>query len=108
MPLESGEVSFHHACAVHGSSGNNSQDRRIGLCLHFVPCRVRLMRRLIEEGALCSAMLLRGDLAHDYFPQEHAPQTDCDIDALAEHAQAVESYRRMVQALGHNTASRFD
>ena len=108
MPLEPGEVSLHHACAIHGSSGNNSSDRRIGLCLHFVPCHVRPMKRLIEKGALCSAMLVRGNLEHEYFPPERAPQGDCDLDALAVHAEAVESYRRMVQALGHNTASRFD
>lgn len=108
MPLEPGEVSLHHACTVHGSGGNLSDDRRIGLCLHFVPSYVRPMKHLIEKGALCSAMLVRGQPEHPHFPPEPAPQSDCDPDAIAAHAKAVASYRGMVQALGHNTASRFD
>jgi len=108
MPLEPGEVSLHHACTVHGSGGNLSPDRRIGLCLHFVPSYVRPMKHLIEQGALCSAMLVRGKPEHGYFPPEPAPKADCDAEAIAAHAEAVASYRRMVGALGHNTASRFD
>jgi non-heme Fe2+,alpha-ketoglutarate-dependent halogenase len=108
MPLEAGEVSFHHGCTIHGSAGNQTSDRRIGLCLHFVPSHVRPLQHLISEKALCSAMLMRGTQEHPYFPPEAPPLSDCDDKALTEHAEAVARYRAMVQALGHNTASRFD
>lgn len=108
MPLLPGEASLHHACTVHGSGGNRSADRRIGLCLHYVPAHVRPMQHLRDTGALCSAMLVRGKTHHAWFPPEPPPQQDNDAAAIAAHAQAVQSYRNMVQALGHNTASRFD
>ena len=108
MPLLPGEVSLHHACTVHGSGGNRSADRRIGLCLHYVPAHVMPMKHLRETGALCSAMLVRGNAKHQYFPPEPPPLQDNDAAAIAAHAQAVQSYRNMVQGLGHNTASRFD
>lgn len=108
MPLLPGEVSLHHACTIHGSGGNRSADRRIGLCLHYVPSHVLPMKHLREAGALCSAMLVRGKAVHDYFPPEPPPQQDSDAAAIAAHAEAVQSYRNMVQALGHNTAARFD
>ena len=108
MPLEPGQVSLHHACTVHGSAGNETSDRRIGLCLHFVPAHVMPMEHLRNSGALCSAMQVRGKARHAFFPPEPPPQADCDDAALAAHAEAVASYRRMVGALGHGTASRFD
>jgi len=108
MPLLPGEVSLHHACTVHGSGGNRSTDRRIGLCLHYVPSHVLPMKHLRETGALCSAMPVRGKAKHAFFPPEPKPQQDNDANAIAAHAESVQSYRNMVQALGHNTASRFD
>lgn len=108
MPLLPGEVSLHQACTIHGSGGNRSPDRRIGLCLHYVPSHVLPMKHLRETGALCSAMLVRGKAKHAFFPPEPAPRHENDPAAIAAHAQAVQSYRNMVHALGHNTASRFD
>lgn len=108
MPLQPGEVSLHHACTVHGSAGNETADRRIGLCLHFVPSHVMPMEHLRKSGALCSAMLVRGRAMHAFFPPEPEPKSDCDEASISAHAEAVASYRRMVGALGHNTASRFD
>lgn len=108
MPLTAGEMSLHHVCTVHGSPGNDTDDRRIGLCLHYMPAHVRPHRQLIEKGALCSAILVRGKPAHPHFPDEAPPQADLDAAAVAEHAKAVASYRRMVEALGHLTASRHD
>jgi non-heme Fe2+,alpha-ketoglutarate-dependent halogenase len=108
MPLQPGEMSLHHTSTVHGSGGNNSDDRRIGFCLDFVPAHVKPNKHLIESGALCSALLVRGKLHHDYFPQEKPPKGIADPDSVREHEAGVASYRRMVQSLGHMTAGRFD
>jgi non-haem Fe2+, alpha-ketoglutarate-dependent halogenase len=108
MPLAPGEVSLHQACTIHGSAGNDSDDRRIGLCLHYVPAHVRPNAHLIKSGALCSALRVRGAKKHDLFPAEPAPLADNDKAAIAAHAAAVASYRNMVQALGHMTAGRLD
>lgn len=108
MPLQPGEVSLHHACTVHGSPGNESNDRRIGLCLHFVPAHVRPIEHLVRSNALCSAILVRGKTKHDLYPLEQPPRADNDAAAIAEHAKAVACYRSMVGALGHVTAARLD
>ena len=108
MPLQPGEMSLHHACTVHGSGGNASDDRRIGLCMHYVPAHVRPIDHLVRSRALCSAMLVRGKRKHDLFPDERSPQADNDAAAIAEHAAGIASYRSMVGALGHLTAARLD
>jgi ectoine hydroxylase-related dioxygenase (phytanoyl-CoA dioxygenase family) len=108
MPLTPGEMSLHHACTVHGSAGNDTADRRIGLCFHYVPATAKPNPDLIRAGALCSAMLVRGRAHHDHFPPEEPPRATNDVAAIAEHAKAVQSYREMVGALGHRTAHRLD
>ena len=37
MPLETGQVSLHNGRLTHASSPNRSNDRRIGLSLHYMP-----------------------------------------------------------------------
>ncbi|MGE0629730.1 MAG: phytanoyl-CoA dioxygenase family protein [Hyphomicrobiaceae bacterium] len=110
MPLRPGEISLHHACAIHGSGGNDSNDRRIGICLNYIPAHVKPNRHLIDNDATCPAMLLRGKAHHDLFPVEipRRPAADADTVSAAAHDAGVAGYRRMVQALGHQTAGRFD
>jgi non-heme Fe2+,alpha-ketoglutarate-dependent halogenase len=108
MPLKPGEMSLHHTCTIHGSGGNQSDDRRIGFCLNFIPAHVKPNADLLATGALCSALLVRGKAHHDLFPQEEPPVGDSDPVSMHEHEKGVASYRRMVQALGHMTAGRFD
>ena len=108
MPLKPGEISLHHTCTVHGSGGNQSNDRRIGFCLNYIPAYVKPTQELLKSGAVCSATLVRGRKHHDLFPEEAIPTGDADADAQAGHAAGNANYRRMVQALGHKTAGRFD
>jgi ectoine hydroxylase-related dioxygenase (phytanoyl-CoA dioxygenase family) len=37
MPLKAGEMSIHNYCLAHGSGPNLSDDRRIGVSMHFMP-----------------------------------------------------------------------
>lgn len=108
MPLEPGEMSMHNTCTVHGSGGNNGADRRIGFCMSFIPAHVRPIQHLIEQDAISSAMLVRGKCQHDLFPDETPPAGDADPISAERHRVGVERYRRMVKALGHMTAERFD
>ncbi len=108
MPLEPGEISMHHTCAIHGSPGNNSNDRRIGIGMHFMPAYVRPFKCLIDANAVCSVTLVRGRQHHDIFPLEAAPESDASETAKAAHAAGVASYRNMMLELGNQTGSRFD
>ena len=38
MPLKPGQVSFHNVRTAHGSGPNTTDDRRIGLSFHYMPC----------------------------------------------------------------------
>lgn len=108
MPLEPGEMSMHHTCTIHGSPGNRSNDRRMGICMHYMPAYVRPFQRLIDANAICSATLVRGKKHHDLFPIEAPPLSDADDNARAAHAAGVNSYRNMMLALGNQTGGRFD
>ena len=108
MPLEPGEMSMHHTCTIHGSPGNRGDDRRIGICMHYMPAHIRPMQRLIDARAICSVTLVRGRTHHDLFPLEAAPARDADDAARASHAKGVRSYRDMMLALGNQTGGRFD
>jgi len=64
---------------LHASHPNSTNDRRIGLSIHFVAPDVRETN---FPGA--SAMLLRGKDAHGYWLPEKRPKADLDPDCLAE------------------------
>src|SRR5262249_29209277 len=108
LPLAPGEISLHHTCTIHGSRGNETSDRRLGFCLDFIPAHVKPNRHLIESGAVCSALLVRGRRHHDLFPIELPPVGDADPVSIKQHAAGVANYRQMVVALGHMTSARFD
>lgn len=83
MPLHAGEVSFHNIRTAHESGANMSQDRRIGVSLHFIPPEVAQV-----VGSWDCAALVRGEDTHRHF--EHTPRvpTDLDPDMVAYHAKA--------------------
>lgn len=86
MPLKPGEVSFHNIRTAHESGPNRSDDRRIGISLHFIPPDVAQ-----EVGGWDCAALVRGTDTHNHF--EHTPRTAGDLhpDAVAYHARAAKA-----------------
>lgn len=72
LELEPGEFSMHHVRTAHGSLGNPSDDRRIGLAFFYIGAHVRstLGRR--------TALLVRGKDQHDYWDQDPLPGRDLD------------------------------
>jgi non-heme Fe2+,alpha-ketoglutarate-dependent halogenase len=77
MPLEPGQFSIHHERTAHDSRPNQSDDRRIGLALFYMPAHARstLGRR--------SAMPVSGVDRYGYWDRDPEPQMDLDPASMA-------------------------
>ena len=95
--LRAGEMSLHHVMLVHGSGPNDSDDRRIGVAIRYVPTSVRQMK--VRD----CATLVRGQDRFGHFDLEPAPQADNDPAGIAAHTLAME---RQVAALYQGTDHR--
>jgi len=80
--LEPGQMSLHHVLLVHGSEPNNSELRRVGFAIRYLPTHVKQLTALAD-----SATLVRGSDRYHHFLPEPAPQSDFHPDALAFHAK---------------------
>ena len=87
MPLSPGEFSMHDTLAIHGSEGNESDDRRIGVGISYIPARARFIgsRRI-------TAMLVRGEDRYGYYDPERRPTADCEREARAFHEKTLANY----------------
>jgi ectoine hydroxylase-related dioxygenase (phytanoyl-CoA dioxygenase family) len=79
VPLKAGQFSFHKEDTLHASHPNSTNDRRIGLSVHYVSPDVRETN---FPGA--SAMLLRGEDRHGHWKPDLRPGMDLDPVCLAE------------------------
>ena len=95
--LKAGQMSLHHVMVVHGSGANESDDRRIGLAIRYVPAYVRQVK--MRD----TATLVRGSDRFGNFDLEPAPKADADAEALAAHTAAME---RQVAVLYQGTAHK--
>ncbi len=93
--LKPGQASLHHVLLAHGSEPNQSNDRRIGFAIRYVPTYVKQ-----AVGTEDSATLVRGVDTHHNFVHEPRPTADCEPEALARHAAIV---GRQVQVLYRGT-----
>lgn len=93
MPLEPGQASFHNVRSAHGSGPNTTDDRRIGLSMHFMPTHTR--QQLADWD---SAALVRGQDEYGHFA--HCPQPERDFDPVAVefHQRAQDAIRKIVYA----------
>ncbi len=82
MPLGLGQMSLHHVKLAHASKPNQSEDRRIGFAVRYIPPAVR------QTKLRDCATLVRGEDRFGYYDSEPAPLADCDEAALAAHADA--------------------
>jgi hypothetical protein len=91
MPLQPGEMSVHDVRLAHASGPNRSEDRRIGVSLHFMPTRTRQ-----SLGDWDSAALVRG--SDDYGNFHHTPVFASDFDgaAVAFHDRATRAVREIL------------
>jgi non-haem Fe2+, alpha-ketoglutarate-dependent halogenase len=80
--LDPGEMSLHHVLLVHGSEPNQSELRRIGFAIRYLPTHVKQ-----RSGLADSATLVRGSDHYGHFLPEPIPQSDFHPDAVAFHAK---------------------
>jgi ectoine hydroxylase-related dioxygenase (phytanoyl-CoA dioxygenase family) len=91
MALKAGQVSFHNVRTAHGSGPNKTNDRRIGLSLHYMPPHTE---QTLSEWD--SASLVRGTDQYRHF--EHCPQPSADLEANAVdfHKRASDAMREII------------
>ena len=77
MNLAPGEFSLHHEAIVHNSDPNRSDDRRIGLSIHYIPTSTRQVK-YVEAGRKPVASLVRGVDAYGYWDPEPVAELDFD------------------------------
>ena len=92
LPLRSGEMSLHHTDLVHASGANDTDDRRIGLAISYIPARVR-PTAAVQPHALC----VRGQ-DHGHFVPEHRLQQALSPSDRQQHQQALAAFRALQDA----------
>ena len=93
MPLKPGQVSLHNVRVAHASGPNLSEDRRIGLSLHYIPTRTKQ-----KVGSWDSAALVRGEDRFGHFNIAPQPGRDMDPNSVAFHAKATDELREILFA----------
>ena len=83
MVLKPGEFSMHHEAVVHGSDPNRSDDRRIGLSIHYIPTHVQRVK-YNRPGVKPRAALVRGADEYGKWEHETLPDADFHPERLAE------------------------
>ena len=91
MPLQPGQASFHNVKSAHGSGPNYSNDRRIGISMHYMPTHTK---QILSEWD--SAALVRGEDLYNHFIHTPIPVRDFDPEAVAFHKRASDTLREIV------------
>ena len=91
MPLQPGEASLHNVRLAHASGPNRSNDRRIGLSLHYMPtCTKQVV------GEWDSAALVRGEDRFGHFAHTPRPSKDFDPAVAPFHQKATDAVRQVL------------
>ena len=88
-PLMPGQFSLHHTLTVHHSPANESDDRRIGCAVSYIPTRCRHL----GESRRAPAMLVRGTDSFGHFDLEPIPRKGFEAAAQSAHADSYARYR---------------
>jgi non-heme Fe2+,alpha-ketoglutarate-dependent halogenase len=92
MPVHAGQMSLHHTDLVHASAGNNTDDRRLGYAISYIPAHVK------PVGAHTpSALCVRGK-SHGHFIEESRLKTPLSQEAYSQHADALALFRALQDA----------
>ncbi len=91
-PLQAGEMSLHHVRLIHGSTPNETEDRRIGMVLRY--CATHVTQTKLRD----TAVLVRGEDDYGNFDLLPKPVIDfgeaelaCQRDALRRSHRALHS-----------------
>ena len=88
IPLRAGEMSLHHTDVVHSSAGNDTENRRIGIGISYIPTSVRPIGTPIP-----SALLVRGEDRYGHFIHEERLEVEQSPKAIAAHDEANTRFR---------------
>jgi hypothetical protein len=91
MPLQIGEMSIHNYRIAHASGPNHSDDRRIGVSMHFMPPETTQV-----IGEWDSAALVRGQDPYGNFSKTPVPAGDFDEPAISFHLRASAAVQEIV------------
>jgi non-haem Fe2+, alpha-ketoglutarate-dependent halogenase len=91
VELKPGQASLHHVLLFHGSEPNQSDDRRIGLAVRYIPTHLKQ-----AVGQRDWATLVRGKDTYHHFEPEHVPSRDLEPEALAFHKMVSEEQVRVL------------
>jgi len=91
VELQPGQASLHHVLLIHGSEPNQSDDRRIGLAIRYIPTHLKQ-----AVGERDWATLVRGKDSFGHFAPEHVPRRDLEPEALAFHQMVSEEQVRVL------------
>ena len=91
MPLQTGEISLHNGRLAHASSPNRTDDRRIGLSMHYMPTSTKQV-----IGEWDSAALVRGEGRFGNFTTTPRPAGDMDPAAVQFHEKAANAVREVL------------
>ena len=91
MPLEPGEISLHNVRLAHASGPNCSNDRRIGISLHYMPTHTKQ-----TVGEWDTAALVRGEDRFGHFTITPRPAKDFDPSAVLFHEKATDATRKIL------------
>ena len=101
MPLRAGQMSLHNYCLAHGSGPNLSQDRRIGISMHFIKPEAKQI-----VGSWDCAALVRGIDEYNNFAHTPRPRFDMDPTTLTFHKKASDAMREVLYAGAIKNAGR--
>jgi non-heme Fe2+,alpha-ketoglutarate-dependent halogenase len=91
-PLRAGEMSLHHTHTLHASGPNESDDRRIGLTLSYVPTHVRPTLETMP-----AALLVRGVDRYQHFEPERRLVQELSPEARLAHRRSTGLYNRLAR-----------
>lgn len=90
LEVQPGEVVLFDYRLAHASHPNQSNDRRIGVGIRYIPPVTRQVRHDWD-----SATLVRGEDRHGHFELEPEPRCDFDPPAVKMHRRADEAQRKV-------------
>lgn len=88
-----GQMSLHHVLIFHGSERNDSDMRRVGFAIRYVPTHVSQSSSIRE-----SALLVRGVDEFNHFDHEVSPESDMHPDAVARHKLVIDRQMQILYA----------
>jgi non-heme Fe2+,alpha-ketoglutarate-dependent halogenase len=92
MPVRAGEMSLHHTDLVHASGANDSDDRRIGYAISYIPAHVRP-----RGDVRPSALQVRGRDHGNFLPEQRL-RTALSDAAVHAHREALARFRALQDA----------